>query len=111
MKKYFYSILQYLSGLRWWIRIYWRKMMECLMSEPKPRTIDVRVRKCPNCGRLSDGRYGLLCDCDDASESEFEWIVFVEDLGPERMLAWAIDRLGEDAVIDAMLAAIGGGGT
>lgn len=27
------------------------------MPERKPRTIDVRVRKCPNCGRLSDGRY------------------------------------------------------
>lgn len=72
------------------------------MPERNPRTIDVRVRKCPHCGRLSDGRYGVLCDCDDASESEFERIVFVEDLGPEAMLAWAIDRLrGPDTTLAA----------
>lgn len=77
------------------------------MSERKPRTIDVRVRKCPNCGRLSDGRYtGGLCGCDDASESEFERIVFVEVLGPERMLAWAIDRKGEEWCAHAVAQAL-----
>lgn len=59
------------------------------MSERKPREFEIEV--CPGCGCDPEA-----CVCDECDE--IETVPVVEDLGPERMLTWAIDRLGEDAV-------------
>lgn len=55
------------------------------MPERNPREWQIEV--CSECGCDPEA-----CVCDECDE--IETVPAVEDLGPERMLAWAIDRLG-----------------
>ena len=63
------------------------------MSERKPREFEIEA--CPGCGCDPEA-----CVCDECDE--IETVPVVEVLGPERMLAWAIDRLrGPDTTLAA----------
>lgn len=64
------------------------------MTERKPREFEIEA--CPGCGCDPEA-----CVCDECDE--IETVPVVEVLGPERMLAWAIDRLGEDAVAERLV--------
>jgi len=58
------------------------------MPERNPRKWQIEV--CSECG--CDPEACVCVECD-----EIETVPVVEVLGPERMLAWAIDQLGEVA--------------
>lgn len=63
------------------------------MSERKPREFEIEA--CPGCGCDPEA-----CVCDECDE--IETVPVVEVLGPEAMLAWAIDRLrGPDTTLAA----------
>lgn len=62
------------------------------MSDRKPR--EFTIYRCPNCERLSDGRYATLCGCDDgACGISMERIDLREVLGDWEDLAAAIERV------------------
>lgn len=67
------------------------------MSERKPREFEIEA--CPGCGCDPEA-----CVCDECDE--IETVPVVEVLGPERMLAWAIDRKGEEWCAHAVAQAL-----
>lgn len=67
------------------------------MSDRKPREWQIEV--CSECGL--DPEACVCGECD-----EIETVPVVEVRGPERMLAWAIDRKGEDWCAHAIAQAL-----